>query len=179
MGRYQKRRECIFILRPHSIPQTEMEQAETVEKRCQKTKFWPREKPYKPPKTAKQVAFRWLRDAEAAGSSPVTSAKNPNLTFRSGLDFLFCLIRTWTWKGLKRKKQSGGLFLARSVRRVLSTLSTVAERISMQGGTPQQTASPVTSTKIGNPLMKIGGFLILYYSFFIIRYSLFIKNGFP
>ena len=33
-------------------------------------------------------------------------------------------------------------------------------------------SSPVTRTKIGNPLMKIGGFLILYYSFFIIHHSL-------
>lgn len=46
-----------------------------MEKRCPKTIFWLSEKPYKPPKTAKQEAFRWLRDAEAAGSSPVTSTK--------------------------------------------------------------------------------------------------------
>ena len=39
-------------------------------------------------------------------------------------------------------------------------------------------SSPVTSTKIKNPLMKIGGFSILYYSFFIIRYSSFIKTDF-
>jgi len=38
---------------------------------------------------------------------------------------------------------------------------------------------PATQTKIGNPLMKIGGFLILYYSLFIIKYSSFILNGFP
>ena len=39
-------------------------------------------------------------------------------------------------------------------------------------------SNPVISTKIGNPLMKIGGFLILYYSFFIIQYSSFIKTDF-
>ena len=39
-------------------------------------------------------------------------------------------------------------------------------------------SNPVISTKIKNPLMKIGGFLILYYSFFIIQYSLFIKSDF-
>ena len=47
-----------------------------MEKRCSKTIFWLSEKPYKPPKTAKQEAFRWLRDAEAAGSNPVASTKN-------------------------------------------------------------------------------------------------------
>jgi len=39
-------------------------------------------------------------------------------------------------------------------------------------------SNPVISTIIGNPLMKIGGFLILYYSFFIIQYSSFIKQDF-
>ena len=60
-----------------------------MEKRCSKTIFRPSGKPYKPPKTAKDEAFRWLRDAEAAGSSPVTSTMIPNLTFRLGLEFSF------------------------------------------------------------------------------------------
>ena len=32
---------------------------------------------------------RCVRDAEAAGSNPVASTKNPNPTFWSGLDFLY------------------------------------------------------------------------------------------
>ena len=44
--------------------------------------------------------------------------------------------------------------------------------------TGSEGSSPVTRTKIKNPLMKIGGFLILYYSFFIIQYSSFIKTDF-
>ena len=58
-----------------------------MEKRCPKTIFWLSEKPYKPPKTAKQEAFRWLRDAEAAGSSPVTSTTPEQSSLCSGLFF--------------------------------------------------------------------------------------------
>ena len=61
-----------------------------MEKRCPKTIFWLSEKPYKPPKTAKQEAFRWLRDAEAAGSSPVTSTKKTASTVRC-LPFFYFL----------------------------------------------------------------------------------------
>ncbi len=35
---------------------------------------------------------RLLWEQDAAGSSPVTSTKTPNLTFRLGLEFLFCKI---------------------------------------------------------------------------------------
>ena len=48
----------------------------------------------------------------------------------------------------------------------------------LTGGQEAAGSSPVTRTKIGNPLMKIGGFSILYYSFFIIQYSSFIKTDF-